>query len=69
MQKLKSFFENELKYLDPQALTEDGLIKTYEIDYGSFNNNPMGGFSVVLIINGQSSLNYRLGLDKRQKTK
>ncbi|MGT2743682.1 DUF1310 family protein [Streptococcus plurextorum] len=52
----KTLFEEELKYLDPKALTEDGLIKTYEVDYDSFNKNPMNGFSVKLIINGDSSL-------------
>ncbi|MGT2741675.1 DUF1310 family protein [Streptococcus plurextorum] len=62
----KALFEEELKYLDPKALTEDGLIKTYEIDYDSFNKNPMGGFSVILIINGDSQMYYRLGIDRRQ---
>ncbi|MGT2742718.1 DUF1310 family protein [Streptococcus plurextorum] len=63
-EEAKTLFEEELKYLDPKALTEDGLIKTYEIDYDSFNKNPMGGFSVHLIINDSSDLYMRVSLGK-----
>ena len=32
-----------LKNLDKNALTEDGIIKSYEIDYNKTYYNPMGG--------------------------
>ncbi|HEL1074716.1 TPA: DUF1310 family protein [Streptococcus equi subsp. zooepidemicus] len=44
-------YEKKLKRLDPQALTDEGLIKSYTIDSDSLFINPMGGFSIHLIIN------------------
>ena len=37
--------EQALKNLDKNALTEDGIIKTYEIDYNKTYYNPMGGIN------------------------
>ncbi|HEL2218092.1 TPA: DUF1310 family protein [Streptococcus suis] len=62
----KKLFEDELKDLDPKALTDEGIIKTYSVDYDSFNKNPIGGFSVVLILNEDINIGYRLGIDRRQ---
>ncbi|SQE96934.1 membrane protein [Streptococcus equi subsp. zooepidemicus] len=44
-------YEKKLKRLDPQALTDEGLIRSYTIDSDSLFINPMGGFSIHLIIN------------------
>ncbi|HEL1336487.1 TPA: DUF1310 family protein [Streptococcus equi subsp. zooepidemicus] len=44
-------YEQELTSMDPQALTIEGLIKSYTIDSDSLFINPMGGFSIHLIIN------------------
>ncbi|WP_159334661.1 DUF1310 family protein [Streptococcus equi] len=44
-------YEKELTSIDPQALTIEGLIKSYTIDSDSLFINPMGGFSIHLIIN------------------
>ncbi len=44
-------YEQELISMDPQALTIEGLIKSYTIDSDSLFINPMGGFSIHLIIN------------------
>ncbi|HEL0007808.1 TPA: DUF1310 family protein [Streptococcus equi subsp. zooepidemicus] len=44
-------YEQELISMDPQALTDEGLIKSYTIDSDSLFINPMGGFSIHLIIN------------------
>ncbi|HEL0002485.1 TPA: DUF1310 family protein [Streptococcus equi subsp. zooepidemicus] len=44
-------YEQELKWLDPNALTNEGTIKSYSIDLDSITLNPMGGFSIHLIIN------------------
>ncbi|MDW8743624.1 DUF1310 family protein [Streptococcus suis] len=64
----KKLFEEELKYLDPKALTDEGIIKTYSVDYDSFNKNPMGGFSVNLYVNDNKSLRYTIGIDKDNRT-
>lgn len=52
----KRVFENRLKNLDSKALTDEGVIKTYEIDKMSIKHNPMGGINVTLIINNNSEL-------------
>jgi hypothetical protein len=52
----KKIFEDGLKNLDSKALTNDGIIKTYEIDKESVKHNPMGGINVTLFINGNSKL-------------
>ncbi|HEL0631914.1 DUF1310 domain-containing protein [Streptococcus equi subsp. zooepidemicus] len=44
-------YEQELISMDPQALTDEGLIRSYTIDSDSLFINPMGGFSIHLIIN------------------
>ncbi|HEL1060388.1 TPA: DUF1310 family protein [Streptococcus equi subsp. zooepidemicus] len=44
-------YEQELKWLDPNALTNEGTIKSYSIDLDSITLNPMEGFSIHLIIN------------------
>ncbi|WP_156019318.1 DUF1310 family protein [Streptococcus ruminantium] len=66
-EEAKKLFEEELKSLDTKALTEQGKIKSYEVDYDSFNKNPMGGFSVELILNNDYELSYRLGINRRQR--
>ena len=48
--------EQALKNLDKNALTEDGIIKTYEIDYNKTYYNPMGGIEFYMIINGDNKL-------------
>ena len=48
--------EQALKNLDKNALTEDGIIKSYEIDYNKTYYNPMGGIEFYMIINGDNKL-------------
>ncbi|MBO0460442.1 MULTISPECIES: DUF1310 family protein [Enterococcus] len=55
-EEAKNVLETGLKNLDPNALTAEGVIKSYKIDYENIKSNPMGGISVPLIING----NYKL---------
>ncbi|ARM74526.1 hypothetical protein LMxysn_2891 [Listeria monocytogenes] len=52
----KQVFEDGLKNLDPKALTDGGVIGTYEIDEKSIKQNPMGGINVTLHVNGDSDL-------------
>ena len=37
--------------IDDKALTSEGKIKSYKIDYNKVEKNPMGGINVYLIIN------------------
>ncbi|MBP2620180.1 DUF1310 family protein [Streptococcus panodentis] len=54
--KMKNIIEEGLKKIDPQALTPEGKIKSYEIDKKSLAQNPMGGLMFDLIINGDEEL-------------
>ena len=47
----KEAIENMLKKMDSKALTPEGKIKTYKIDYNKVEKNPMGGIYILLIIN------------------
>ena len=49
--KVKEVVENMLKKQDDKALTPEGKIKSYKIDYDKVKKNPMGGINVYLIIN------------------
>lgn len=60
----KKVFEEGLRNLDPNSLTPEGVIQSYEIDYNSIKHNPMGGINVTLIINNDSSLYVKKTLNK-----
>ena len=47
----KAAIENMLKRMDSKALTPEGKIKTYKIEFDKVKRNPMGGINVHLIIN------------------
>ena len=47
----KEVIEKRLKSIDSKALTPEGKIKSYKIDYNKVEKNPMGGINVYLIIN------------------
>mgnify|MGYP002739562032 FL=1 len=49
---------------DPKAFTEEGIIKSYEIDYNSVEHNPMGGFTVTTYMNNDKELYMRFSFDK-----
>ncbi|HEL2218091.1 TPA: DUF1310 family protein [Streptococcus suis] len=66
--EVTQLFEAELKSFDSKALTDEGKIKTYSVDYDSFNKNLMGGFSVNLYVNDNKSLRYTIGIDKDNRT-
>ncbi|HEL0246966.1 TPA: DUF1310 family protein [Streptococcus equi subsp. zooepidemicus] len=57
-------YEKKLKRLDPQALTDEGLIRSYTIDSDSLFINPMGGFSIHLIINDDPDTYLRVRLSR-----
>lgn len=47
----KEAVESMLKSMDGKALTPEGKIKSYKIDYNKVEKNPMGGINIYLIIN------------------
>ena len=67
--KMKGVIEEGLKKIDPQALTPEGKIKSYEINKKSLTQNPMGGLMFDLIINGDEevTLGYVIGEDENGK--
>ena len=48
--------ERSLKKIDNGALTEDGKIKSYEINYDKTYYNSRGGIEIEIYINGDSNL-------------
>ena len=54
--------EENLKNLDNNAFTENGKIKSYEIDYNQTYYNPMGGIGFYIIINGDEALSIKTTL-------
>ncbi len=63
-EEAKQVFEEGLKNLDSKALTPEGVIRTYEIDYDSIENNPMGGINGKFIVNKDKDLIVLFRLDK-----
>ena len=54
--KAKTAVENMLKKMENKALTPEGKIKSYKIDYSDVKKNPMGGISIKIIINNDEEL-------------
>ena len=47
----KAVVESMLKDIDDKALTPEGKIKSYKINFDKIEKNPMGGINLYLIIN------------------
>ncbi|OTN88449.1 hypothetical protein A5819_000930 [Enterococcus sp. 7E2_DIV0204] len=62
----KQVYEKTLKNADSKALTSDGIIKSYKVDYDSVKHNPMGGIMLKLIINDDNQLYIRVTLDQKE---
>ena len=58
----RKVYEEYLKKEDPKALTEEGIIKSYEIDKEKLSYNPMGGLMVSVVINKDNELNINYNL-------
>ena len=52
----KEAVESMLESMDSKALTPEGKIKSYKIDYSEVKKNPMGGISIKIIINNDEEL-------------
>ena len=62
----KELIEEEIRREDPKAFTDEGLIKSYEIDYNSVEHNPMGGFTVTTYMNNDKELYMRFLFEKNR---
>ena len=60
----KKVYENHIRANDPKALTEDGIIKSYDIDTETLEYNPMGGLMVRIYFNNDKELDFHFGLIK-----
>lgn len=52
----KKIIEEGLKRLDPNALSEGGVIQSYTIGYNSIKHNPMGGINFTIFVNNDTDL-------------
>ena len=62
--EVEQLIEEELRGLDPNALTLKGKIHSYEIDDKTIEHNPMGGIMFRIIINGDTEITENFGLRK-----
>ena len=60
----KEAIENILKKMDSKALTSEGKIKSYKIDFDKLGKNPMGGIYILLIINDAPEMKLDTTLEK-----
>ncbi|MBO0465931.1 DUF1310 domain-containing protein [Enterococcus plantarum] len=60
----KKEIEIGLKNLDSKALTPEGIIKSYEIDYESIEHNPMGGIMYEVVVNQDKDLTIEFDISK-----
>ena len=60
----KKIIEEGLKNIEKDALTEKGVIKSYEVDYDSVKHNPMGSIMFDIYINNDKELYIRKTLVK-----
>ena len=60
----KKAIESMLMDIDDKALTSEGVIKSYKIDYGKVRKNPMGGINIIIIVNNDDKLFIETTLSK-----
>ena len=63
-EEVKKLIVEELKAIDPNALTEKGKIHSYKIDDSSIKHNPMGGIMFDVVINDSISMAGKMGIQK-----
>lgn len=67
--KAKTAIENMLKKIENKALTPDGKIKSYKIDYSKVKKNPMGGINISVIVNDNEEMIVNTTLEKNSRGK
>ncbi|EGF88723.1 hypothetical protein HMPREF0433_00515 [Gemella sanguinis M325] len=65
--KAKTAIENMLKKIENKALTPDGKIKSYKIDYSKVKMNPMGGINISVIVNDNEEMIVNTTLEKNSR--
>ena len=65
--KAKTAIENMLKKMENKALTPEGKIKSYKIDYNKVEKNPMGGINISVIVNDNEEMIVNTTLEKNSK--
>jgi hypothetical protein len=65
-EEAKKVYEEYLKKLDDEALTDQGKIRKYEIDENDLEYNPMGGIMVRLYINDNPKIDVQIGIVRNQ---
>ena len=60
----KEVIEKRLKSMDSKALTPEGKIKSYKIDYNKVEKNPMGGINISVIVNDNEEMIVNTTLEK-----
>ena len=65
--KAKTAVENLLKKIENKALTSDGKIKSYKIDYSKVKKNPMGGINISVIVNDNEEMIVNTTLEKNSR--
>ena len=65
-EEAKKVYEEYLKKLDDEALTNQGKIRKYEIDENDLEYNPMGGIMVRLYINDNPKIDVQIGIVRNQ---
>ena len=63
-EEVRELIMEELKAIDPHALTEKGKIHSYKIDDASIRHNPMGGIMFDIVINDDPDIVGSTGLRK-----
>ena len=68
-EEVRELIVEELKAIDPNALTEKGKIRSYKIDDASIRHNPMGGIMVSIYVNDNKDYIFSFTLNKNFNTK
>ncbi len=61
-EEARGVYEKDLKYIDKDAFTQQGVIQSYEIS--SYEKNPMGGIIVYLYVNDHKEYTVSVFLHK-----
>ena len=65
--EVKETIENTLRAIDDKALTPEGKIKSYKIDFDQVGKNPMGGINISVIVNDNEEMIVNTTLEKNSK--
>ncbi len=49
--RIRTVIEKSIKKIDSKALTDEGIIKSYKIDYNSVKDKSLQGFTVTVYVN------------------